>query len=100
MKSAVRQMRLSARAYHRVLKRLGLSEIPCVLKPGGRLVIADFKRPVERQDKPAPFGSIRDLPCLVKGAGFSLVETEEMPFPPFPEGVIFVWARKSQEHAG
>lgn len=65
-----------------------------MLKPGGRLVIADFKRPEERQDKPARFGSVRDLPGFVRDAGFSRVETEEMPFPQFPAGVGFVRAYK------
>jgi ubiquinone/menaquinone biosynthesis C-methylase UbiE len=77
------------------LKRQGLAEIARVLKPGGRLVIADFQRPEERQDKPAPFGSVRDLPGLVKESSFSQVETEEMQFPLFPAGVNFVRAHKS-----
>lgn len=84
------------------LKRQGLSEIARVLKPGGRLVIADFKRPEERQDQPARFGAggsgIQDLPALVKDAGFSQVETEEMRlprFPAFPGACFFVRAHKS-----
>ena len=72
------------------LKRQGLSEIARVLKPGGRLVIADFSRSQERQVQPARFGSVRDLPTLVKDAGFVQIETEGMPFPGLPEGVCFV----------
>ena len=89
------------------LKRQGLFEIARVLKPGGRLVIADFKRPEERQDQPARLGAgesgIQDLPALVKDAGFSQVETEEMWLPRLPAlpgfhallGAGFVRAYKS-----
>lgn len=64
------------------LKRQGLSEIGRVLKPGGRLVIADFKRPEERQGQLARLhaggSGIQDLVALLKDAGFSQLETEEM----------------------
>ena len=65
------------------LKRQGLSEIARVLKPEGRLLVVDFKWPEERQDLPEQFGAeeidLRDLPALMKDAGFSQMETGETP---------------------
>ncbi len=83
------------------LKRQGLAEIARVLKPGGRLVIADFKHKKERQGQAVHFhaggSSIQDLVALVKEAGFSQVETQEMRPPRFSAfpGVGFVRAHKS-----
>ena len=84
------------------LKRQGLAEIARVLKPGGRLVVADFTRRQERAGRAARFhaggSGIQELAALISEAGFESVETEEMRparFSAFP-GAGFVWARKSE----
>lgn len=69
------------------LKRQGLAEIYRVLKPGGRLVIADFKRPEERAQSVrfGPGGSkTEDLVALIEEAGFTQIETEDMQMPRTP----------------
>src|SRR6266567_6397237 len=83
------------------LKSQGLSEIARVLKPGGRLVIADFKRKQERTGRAARFhaggSSMQDLAALVKEAGFEHLEIEEMRHPRFSAfpGAGIVCAHKS-----
>jgi ubiquinone/menaquinone biosynthesis C-methylase UbiE len=83
------------------LKRQGLAEIARVLKPGGRLVIADFKPKRERQGQVARFHaggtSMQDLAAMVSDAGFESLEMEEMQplrFSAFP-GAGFIRAHKS-----
>jgi ubiquinone/menaquinone biosynthesis C-methylase UbiE len=83
------------------VKRQGLAEITRVLKPGGRLVIADFKRKQERQGQAARFhaggSSMQDLVAMVSDADFSEVEMEEMRSPRFSAfpGAGIVLAHKS-----
>lgn len=65
------------------LKRQGLAEIVRVLKPQGRLVIADFTHKAERTGRATRFhagGSrVYDLVALLNEAGFDHLETEEVP---------------------
>lgn len=77
------------------LKRQGLAEIVRVLKPGGRLVIADFKHKQERAGRAARFhagGSrIQSLATLLEETGFDQFLTEEVGatrFSAFPGAVI------------
>lgn len=85
------------------LKRQGLAEIARVLKPGGRLIIADFTHKADRAGRATSFhagGSrVPDLVALLKEAGLDHLETEEMPparSSSFP-GVGFICAFKSAE---
>lgn len=83
------------------LKRHGLAEIARVLKPRGRLVIADFKRKQERTAPAARFhaggSALPDLVALVAEAGLAQVETDEMQPPHFSAfpGAVFVRAYKN-----
>ena len=82
------------------LKRQGLAEIARVLKPGGRLVIADFTPKQGRTGRAARFhaggSSVNDLTGLVRDTGFAALETEEMRPPRFSAfpGASIVRAQK------
>lgn len=77
------------------LKRQGLAEIVRVLKPEGRLLLADFTHRTDRVGRAAHFhagGSrIHDLVALLKDTGFTIAETEEVQprrFSAFPGAAI------------
>jgi ubiquinone/menaquinone biosynthesis C-methylase UbiE len=82
------------------LKQQGIAEIARVLKPGGRLVVADFVRKQDRVGLAARFhaggSSLPDLVALMTDAGLAEVVTAELPpkrFSFFP-GAGFVTASK------
>lgn len=94
------------------LKHQGLGEIARVLKPAGRLVIADLTPPKERQGPAKRFHAggtgIDNLRALVIDAGFTDLEMESMPpqhsavfpgFHAFP-GAGFLRARKANQETG
>lgn len=82
------------------LKRQGIMEIARTLNPGGRLVIADFRRKQDRAGRAARFhaggSDIAALSALVEDAGFTGLATEDMPPPRFSAfpGASFITARK------
>ncbi len=82
------------------LKRQGLAEIARVLKPGGRLIIADFTHKQERTGPATRFhagGSrLQDLETLLREARFDQLATEDLPPPRFSSfpGASIVRAHK------
>lgn len=67
------------------LKRQGMIEMARVLKPAGRLILADFTHQADRTGRAtrvhAGGSRMYELGALVSEAGFSQLETEEI-FPP------------------
>ena len=65
------------------LKRRGLVEIARVLRPGGRLLIVDIKRPTSRLGQAMTTlmlhggleHGIQDLPAMLRAAGFTHIDT-------------------------
>jgi ubiquinone/menaquinone biosynthesis C-methylase UbiE len=86
------------------LKQQGLGEIARVLKPAGRLLLVDTKRPEEQgehQERPVhtgPFHSgIQDQPLLLREAGFVQIESGDLAADEHRLPAIgFVKARTSQ----
>lgn len=82
------------------LKRDGLAEIARVLKPGGRLVMVDFKRGAKHQGQSARLGAgalgLQDQPALLMDAGFSRIDSGDIKLPRFPglAGAGFVRGEK------
>jgi ubiquinone/menaquinone biosynthesis C-methylase UbiE len=70
------------------LKRRGLAEIARVLKPGGRLLIVDFKRPTTRMARAlitllfhgALREGVQDFATLVEQTGFTEVQVGDLRF--------------------
>lgn len=87
------------------LKRQGLAEIARVLRPQGRLVIADFTAKKERTGRAVRFhaggSSVHDLMDLLTDAGFTVVETEDIQpprFSAFPGASIIRASRNEVKH--
>jgi ubiquinone/menaquinone biosynthesis C-methylase UbiE len=85
------------------VRRQGLAEVARVLKPTGRLVLADFRdtgatRSAGSQGWGLRHGGVRDVPELVSAAGLTQIRTEELMLPArfgHLSTMVLVSARKS-----
>lgn len=85
------------------LRRQGLAEVARILKPAGRLVVADFREAGASRSASSKWGlrhgGVRDLPDLVGAAGMADMRTEELTLPArfgHPSTVVLVSARKGR----
>lgn len=70
------------------LKRQGLAEIHRVLKPGGHLLVVDFKRPTGRTSRAlltllshgALEHGVQDLPAIMEDVGFTKIEVGDIKY--------------------
>jgi ubiquinone/menaquinone biosynthesis C-methylase UbiE len=83
------------------VRQQGLAEVARVLKPAGRLVVADFRDPGARSSASQQWvlrhGGVRDLPELVRAAGMAEIRTEELSLPArfgHPPTMVLVSATK------
>ncbi|MDQ2669616.1 MAG: methyltransferase domain-containing protein [Gemmatimonadota bacterium] len=78
------------------VKRQGIAEVGRVLRPGGRVVIADFNRP-ERKGVGAGSLGAQDLPLLLWDAGFEAITSGPVPMPRVPglHGASYVTGKRA-----
>lgn len=79
------------------LKRQGLAEVTRVLRPGGLMVVADFRRAPDAGHEEK--GWFEEVPDVLTAAGFTDLHVEERPFPTFHRqfaGAVIVTGRRPE----